>query len=184
MDLILKRIREARERSKCDDSETIKEFMEIAERGRQQESNASVWLAACRPATARDYARWVRTYIERGGEITDVLEYQFHMQFSLRCDGYHPYWLVAERPFTMTPLYGCAAVCVIVPSEVAVTVQEPGDNKVFRHDAKDRLSWVPIFSDVEELLVKGAEWTSKAPRPSSPSLWKRLLTLFQRRKTL
>ena len=96
-------------------------------------------LPYLRPASPSDYSRWLRGYLEQGGQISHAYDYPMP-----RRD-----WYVACKGFTLMPLYGSAAVSIIVPKHVTVECPNLGHNGLYFMDGFRTASIVPVFSDTD-----------------------------------
>lgn len=101
------------------------------------------WRVLVRPclrrATALDYSRWLRGYLERGGQITHAYDYPTPTDF-----------YVAEHAFALPALYGSLAATIIVPIGVTVDVLDRGHSSLYWMDGFDfdaLFGKVPAYSD-------------------------------------
>lgn len=124
-----RRARQKREREEDDENE--------------EAANIDSWkkeslLPHLKPATAEDYTRWLRGYMERGGSITHCYDYD------LLPDEFY----VAQSDFALIPLYGVDAVHIIVPHGVRFLGGELGHCTLYFEDEVKGHRWVPLYNNI------------------------------------
>lgn len=88
-------------------------------------------------ASKEYYIAWLEGYTATGGEITHTYDYNFPKKM-----------YVVKKDCVITPLYGSAAVEIIVPEFINVEVEDLGNNIVyFMKDFKVEGRSVPVYSD-------------------------------------
>jgi hypothetical protein len=140
-------IKAAREQRVRDEIEWERSQREREERRRVQEALLDRDVRPyIRPATARDYNRWLRGYLEASGRITHAYDYPFDRLGMC----------VAVADFTLPPLYGSSSLDIIVPAGITVVCPDPGHNKLYFMDGFRKgiggqhfSVSVPVFSDTE-----------------------------------
>lgn len=115
---------------------------------RFKEGLADKWTSFCVPASAKDYAKWLKGYLEKGGNISHYYMYGLPTKDFLK----------ATSDFIITPLYGASSLNVIVPENIEVIVDPDliGHNSIYFmkefRTAPEGASFVPCHSDIEKLL--------------------------------
>ena len=135
---------EAAEQKHREEEKAFQQRIAASDRDRRENcDNAMGWLGSCRRARPADYACWLADFIEAGGQITHVYDY------AMPCD-----WLVARISFTVSPLYGSASKCIIVPVgyDVEIGPLGAGHNDIFWHEGPCASGSVPLYSDIADIL--------------------------------
>ncbi len=124
------------------------ERLEEEEQQRQEEESRLMiayhrkLLPRLRRASTRDYAAWLAGHLSGGGEITNVYPYKLPKRFFV---------LSGDLTLEM-PLYGSAAVSLIVPAAIKLTVsaQGLGHCTVFwMKDYTTSFPFVALYSDID-----------------------------------
>jgi hypothetical protein len=137
-------ISKSREDKKRRDAEwdEMQEQHKLEHRHREEIKQGGV-MPHLRPATPKDYNRWLTGYIQNGGEPSHCYDYPM-----TRARFY-----IAIRDFVLHPFYGAQSINVIVPVGVNVSVYDAGHNSVFYMEEfkKGAFTTVPLYSDFQEV---------------------------------
>ena len=104
------------------------------------------------PATVADYQRWLVAHRKSGNEPTHHYDYPFAQgnlaHLGSGPDFRKPKWYVAERNFRAVPLFGAAAVNIIVPKGVNFLGGNLGHSTLFfEADGRTDGHCVPSYTD-------------------------------------
>lgn len=92
-----------------------------------------------RPATKTDYMRWLKGFLENGGEVTHVYDYDMHLIG----------WEVVTQDFEISPLYGSESKNLIVEEGVVLKGGAEGHCGMYFMDGfRLHCGIVPIYSDI------------------------------------
>lgn len=92
-----------------------------------------------RPASPRDYAKWLQGYLKRGGEIRYKREREMDFDF-----------FVATGDFELPRLCGANSMALIVPEHVDVTYSDRGHSRIMWMDEYEfEGAGVESFTDPE-----------------------------------
>lgn len=95
-----------------------------------------------RKAEASDYIEWLKGYIGNGGEPSHFYDYPFSQPGS---------FYIATEDFRIFPLFGSAAIHIIVPKGIHADVSEStGHCCIYFMDGfriEYCTSWVPVYQD-------------------------------------
>ncbi len=98
-------------------------------------------LRHLRPATVGDYLCWLKGFLARGGKPTHYYDYSMPSRV-----------YVATKSLDIYPLFGAAAIEIIVPEGIEVR-GEPGHSALFEmKDFKAPGGWVPVWADILSVL--------------------------------
>lgn len=140
------RVQEQKQRLAIEAAEQRAEEARFWAHVREKKARAQkLWLRYARPATAADYAAWLRGYLQQGGQITSTYDYPMPIERIV----------IAKLPCHITPLHGASAYTIIVPQHVPCTMDNDiGHNRVlYMHDfSRHNMTYVELYSDVEALL--------------------------------
>lgn len=98
-------------------------------------------LPLLRKATVKEYKKWLKGYIKRGGRPTHVYDYPF----SNREDEFYVARADLPRSFA---LYGASAIHIIVPEGIKVESGDWGHCGFFYMDGSVGPNIVPLFNDI------------------------------------
>ena len=97
-------------------------------------------LPCLRRATGEDYLGWLRGFLAQGGMPSHNYDYPIARE---------PFY-VAQKDFSLLPLYGAAALHIIVPHAYNCWGTDPGHCAVFLHAGyQTARGWIPIYDDLE-----------------------------------
>ena len=91
-----------------------------------------------RQATKNDYMKWLKGFLEGGGNVTHVYDYNMPLDK----------WLVVSEDFEILPLYGSRSNGIIVENNVEVEYGSEGHNNLYFMDGGVSPNFVPIYSDI------------------------------------
>lgn len=123
------------------------------------------------PATAADYARWVKLRLQKGGSITHFYDYP------MRQGGF----LIALRPFALGGECGASARQILVPEGMDWSTGDGlGHNNVYLADGTVVGGWVPVYADEAFHDLPGYDEGMAAARRGSAEFQERMAQLAQR----
>lgn len=109
-------------------------------------------------ATKADYMHWLRGFLENGGIITHVYDYQMDLR----------HWIIVKYDFEISPLYGSESYNIIVPNGVKLNGGDKGHSNIyFMDDFLIKGTFVPLYSDI----IFGSDCMTTDPLNKSKSRW-------------
>jgi len=94
------------------------------------------------PARPKDYRKWLKGFVAKGGKITNVYDYPISSDLSD--------WFVAHRAFEISPLFGASSINIIAQEGVELLGGELGHNEIYFLDNYEHMgSNVPTYTDMK-----------------------------------
>jgi len=99
-------------------------------------------LPKLRKARPCDYKRWLKGFLDEGGNPTHYYDYPMDRQ----------HWYAATKNIVIFPLFGSSAISVIIPEGIQVDIsQGRGHNEIYLMDRYTKpgesVGFVPVFCD-------------------------------------
>lgn len=92
-----------------------------------------------RPATKEDYMKWLKGYLENGGNVTHVYDRNMGLDD----------WEVVTKDFVISQLYGASSKNLIIENGVTFKGGAEGHNGMYFMDGfRLHCGIVPIYSDI------------------------------------
>ena len=105
-------VMQAKLKAQKDDISWEKQRRESDREWEESQRIAGEWRKYMLPGTVKQYSRWLKAWIEKGGEITHVYDYKM------------PEFLYATRDFKITPMHGSGSIDVMCAPGVKVDMSE------------------------------------------------------------
>lgn len=105
----------------------------------EEDKKETLELLGLKEASVEDYKKWLKGYIQQGGKITHVYDYNMPKEF-----------YIATKDFEMYPLFGANSINVIVPRNVKFLGGDLGHcNLYFEDGYRNEGNLVPIYKDIK-----------------------------------
>ncbi len=135
-------LEESRRKKQEEEEEYEGEKRDIEKKtGRMYRNKHELLRKSLIPATLKEYKEWLKGYLQDGGSITHVYDYNWEADDE---------WFVAVKDCDIPPLYGATSINVIVPRGVSVGYSHGlGHNNIYYMDGfRQAGGWVPIYSNI------------------------------------
>lgn len=146
----IKRAKE-NERQKERDWEEMKRRHELEAQEQKEYTAELVNSGKIVKLNPKEYARWLANYIENGGKITHVYDYDINRQT----------WYKANSFIFVKPLHGALSFNLLFPKELGRAFEIPdglGHNNIYYYEdgmAKCFGDSVPLFDNIDRLISHG-----------------------------